>query len=350
MRPLHLRSPRLRCTSLAFLLFLLLTGCAGLARHGSAGEGRFVPASDRELQRILGDYPSPGANASSEIRDAQGHALPYPAGLTTFADQIIAYDVGAPEPIPEGEDPGAALGPPDYKADIWERPHAVSLGNGGALTLRFSDRPLVDVDGPDLFIFEVGPSVEAMRVDISADGQRWIPVGEAPGGSCCIDISPHVAPGEAFHYVRLRDIPHQGGESEAWPGADIDAVGAMRAASAERAVERLELPSEVLFAFDSAMLLPNAAWELDQVVSAIQRRAGATVSILGHTDDIGAAEYNQRLSEQRATAVAAYLADKGIPAERITARGYGESRPVAPGESDAERRKNRRVEILIQGP
>jgi OmpA-OmpF porin, OOP family len=339
-----MQPPHPRFASLAFLL-LVLAGCGSQTRYGSAGEGRFVPLSDGELQRILGKYPSPGANASNEIRDAEGHALPYPAELTIFADQVIAYDVGAPQPIPEGENPVAALGPPDYKADIRHPPHAVSLGNGGAITLRFSDRALVDVDGPDLFIFEIGPSVEAMRVDISADGQRWIPVGEAPGGACCIDISPHVAPGEAFQYVRIRDIPHQGGESDAWPGADIDAVGVM---PATRAVERVELPSEVLFAFDSSMLVDSAARELDQVVSAIQRRAGATVTILGHTDDLGTAEYNQRLSDQRARAVAAYLEDKGIRAERITARGYGESRPVAPGESDAERRKNRRVEILIQ--
>jgi OmpA-OmpF porin, OOP family len=334
-----MRPPLLR-ESFALLL-LLLAGCAGQARHGSAGEGRFVPPSDRELQRILGDYPSPGANASNEIRDAAGHALAYPSGLTTFADQVVDYSVGAPQPIPEGEDPSSALGPPDYKADIWDRPHAVSLGNGGSITLRFSDRALVDVDGPDLFIFEIGPSAEAMRVDISADGQRWIPVGEAPGGACGIDIREHVAPDEAFQYVRIRDIPHQGGESEAWPGADIDAVGALGSAM------RVALPSEVLFAFDSATLADGAARELDQVVSAIRRRAAATVTILGHTDDIGTAEYNQRLSEQRAVAVAAYLGKQGIPKDRITAQGYGESRPIANGESDADRRKNRRVEILI---
>lgn len=336
MRP----CPTFAC--LASLLFLF-AGCAGGAPTHGAEEGRFVPASDRELQRMLGDYPSPGASAASEIRDTQGNVLPYPTGLTTFADQVVDYEAGVPAPIPEGEDPRAALGAPDYKTDPWHRPLAVSLGNGGSLTLRFSDRPLVDIDGPDLFIFEIGPSVEAMRVDISPDGKRWTPVGEAPGGACCIDIGPHVAPGETFHYVRLQDIAHQGGDSDAWPGADIDAVGALGAA------EQVTLPSEVLFAFDSATLADGAAAELEQVVRAIQRRAEARVTIMGHTDDVGSAAYNQRLSEQRAEAVAAHLEKRGIPRGQITARGYGEQKPVSPGESDADRRQNRRVEILIQG-
>lgn len=52
----------------------------------------------------------------------------------------------------------------------------------GALTLGFSREALVDIEGSDLFIFEIGPGVEAMMVDISADGKTWVSVGEAPGG------------------------------------------------------------------------------------------------------------------------------------------------------------------------
>ncbi len=65
--------------------------------------------------------------------------------------------------------------------DRWDKPRAVTLGNGGSLTLGFSHEALVDVEGPDLFIFEIGPGVEAMMVDISVDGKTWISVGEAPG-------------------------------------------------------------------------------------------------------------------------------------------------------------------------
>jgi len=334
-----MRSPAPACLAL-----LLLAGCAGRAHYDEATmQGRFIPRSEYELQRTIGSYPSPGANASSDIRDARGNVIPYPAGLSTFAGEVVAYDVGGPAPIPEGMDPTAALGPPDYTASIWERPRAVSLGNGGSITLRFSSRVLVDVDGPDLFIFEIGPAVEAMLVEISPDGRQWTSVGEAPGGPCSIDIGPYVAPGEAFQYVRIRDVPYQGADSDSWPGADIDAVGALGSA------ERVALPSEVLFTFDSDTLADSAARELDRVVSAIRQTPGAKVAVHGHTDDLGTDEYNQRLSERRADAVAEYLATKGIPRDRITARGYGERRPIAPGQGDEDRRKNRRVEILIQG-
>lgn len=332
-------------TLAALALVSLFTGCGGRSFY-DGGQGPFVPLSDQQLQHVLGKFPSPGANARSEIHDAEGNLVPYPAGLSTFADQVVAYEVGIPEPLPEGEDPKTALGPPDYTVNVWEKPHAVSLGNGGSITLRFSQRAFADVDGPDLFIFEIGPSVEAMNVEVSPDGERWTSVGTAPGGPCSIDIGPYVAPGETFSYVRIRDIPHQGAESDAWPGADIDAVGALGVA--ER-VERVALPSEVLFTFDSDTLAEGAARELDRVILAIRGRQGALVTIEGHTDDLGAEEYNQRLSERRAQAVAEYFAKKGIPRERIKARGFGKSRPAAPGESEEARRQNRRVEIVIQG-
>jgi outer membrane protein OmpA-like peptidoglycan-associated protein len=198
---------------------------------------------------------------------------------------------------------------------------------------------LVDIEGPDLFIFEIGPGVEAMRVDISADGKTWVHVGEAPGGPCAIDIHKYVEPGEAFRYVRIRDIPFQGAESDVWPGADIDAVGVLGGA------ERVALPSEVLFEFDSDTLAAGAGPALDRVVASIQRRLDASVTV----DDQGAEEYNQRLSERRAEAVAAYLVSKGVDKARITTRGFGESRPVGLNDSEIGRQKNRRVEIVIRG-
>ena len=69
----------------------------------------------------------------------------------------------------------------------------------------------------------------------------------------------------------------------------------------------------------------------------------------GHTDNIGSDEFNQRLSEQRAAAVRDYLVAEGIQSESITARGFGEGRPVVGNETDAGRQQNRRVEIVVSG-
>lgn len=326
--------------SLLPALALLAAGCFGQGRRGAIDESAFVARSDEDLEMMLGGFATPGPNASSDVLDASGNVVAFPRDRAKFADEVVRYDVGAPAPIPEGQDPRMALGPPDYKPNSRELPRAVSLGNGGSITLKWNDGALVDGPGPDIFIFEIGPNVEAMEVAVSADGTTWIPVGVAPGGACAIDIGPRVKPGDVLHFVRLRDVPWSGADSDVWPGADIDAVAIVSAP------QRLSISSELLFAFDSDALAPGAAPEIERLVVAIGARKGARVTIEGHTDDLGDDRYNLDLSERRARAVAAELARRGVAADRITARGFGESRPVAPND-DEGRKRNRRVEIVI---
>jgi OOP family OmpA-OmpF porin len=71
------------------------------------------------------------------------------------------------------------------------------------------------------------------------------------------------------------------------------------------------------------------------------------VRVEGHTDSIASDDYNQALSERRARAVAKWLDDYGIDGSRLTAKGYGESKPVAENDTAAGRQKNRRVEVVI---
>lgn len=327
---------------LACLALLLAAGCLGRGRRGPIDDSRFVADDDARLLMLLGDFPNPGPNASSDLHDTRGNVIPFPTAPVRYADEVVAYDVGVPAPIPEGRIAEAALGPPDHTPNKWDLPHAVSLGNGGSITLKWSHGVIADGDGPDLIVFEIGPSVEAVNVDVSEDGERWIPVGTAPGGASAIDIGPYVQPGDVFHYVRLRDIPWKGTESDAWPGADIDAVGAVASP------QRVSVPSEVLFAFDQDTLAPGAAAEIDHLAAAIRARPGARVTVEGHTDDLGDHAYNQALSERRARAVAEALAQRGVPRDRLVARGLAETRPVAPNDSDEGRRRNRRVEIVIE--
>jgi OmpA-OmpF porin, OOP family len=330
-------NPRSLPAIFALSVAALVAGCSRLPDVGHP-----VLENDRELHDLLGDYPSPGPNASTGFHDAAGNPVAFPKERAHYADRVVAYEVGSPAPIPEGQDPEMALGPPDYAPDKWSRPRAVSLGNGGSITLSFGEGALIDGEGPDLFIWEIGPKVEAMNVDISTDGQTWIAAGTAPGGACAVDIAPYAAPDAVYRFVRLRDVPFQGGESEAWPGADIDAVAVLGSS------RRVSVPSEVLFAFDSDALGERAPAELDRLVEAIRKQPGARVTVEGHTDDVGTDEYNRSLSERRAQAVAAYLAQKGIDKGRITARGLGKSRPAAANDGDQGRQKNRRVEIVIQ--
>lgn len=106
--------------------------------------------------------------------------------------------------------------------------------------------------------------------------------------------------------------------------------------------------SDVLFAFDKAELTAEARRILDRLGDSLKQRDEMTaIRISGHTDSVGSSAYNQRLSQARADAVMRYLLDIGC-GQPISARGYGESRPVASNATEEGRRKNRRVEIELE--
>jgi outer membrane protein OmpA-like peptidoglycan-associated protein len=105
--------------------------------------------------------------------------------------------------------------------------------------------------------------------------------------------------------------------------------------------------SDVQFDFDKHSLRPEAREKLAKLSGILLTHPGLTLEVEGHTDDIGAADYNQRLSEQRAESVRSYLMQQGLPMG--SARGFGKTRPVAPNDSEMNRQKNRRVEMIVSG-
>jgi len=111
----------------------------------------------------------------------------------------------------------------------------------------------------------------------------------------------------------------------------------------------ITIPGSVSFASGKATLLGSARSRLQQVASALEQGdSSSKIIVEGHTDATGSPEKNQQLSEQRAEAVRQALISQGVPAERVQAVGYGESRPVADNASPAGRATNRRVEIVVQ--
>lgn len=103
----------------------------------------------------------------------------------------------------------------------------------------------------------------------------------------------------------------------------------------------------VFFETGSAALLGLSTEELDRLVDLLTDQAGVSVEIAGHTDNVGSDTANQQLSERRAAAVKLYLEQHGIDAARIQSIGYGESRPVAPNDTEAERARNRRTTFRL---
>ncbi len=105
--------------------------------------------------------------------------------------------------------------------------------------------------------------------------------------------------------------------------------------------------SQFRFDFDSAKLRPENREKLARIAGVLLASEGYRLFIDGHTDDIGTAEYNQKLSERRAKAVRDYLVKAGIPPELIEVRGFGKTQPLVKAKTKEARAKNRRVEIGI---
>ncbi len=105
----------------------------------------------------------------------------------------------------------------------------------------------------------------------------------------------------------------------------------------------------VLFEFNKSILMKESFPILNPVVSTMKANPSLNIELAGHTDNIGGKEYNQRLSEARAKAVADYLISKDIDKGRIMYKGYGLEKPIADNKTDAGRAKNRRTELKVLG-
>jgi outer membrane protein OmpA-like peptidoglycan-associated protein len=107
------------------------------------------------------------------------------------------------------------------------------------------------------------------------------------------------------------------------------------------------MPQDILFDVDSARVRPGLRDDLRVVAQSLRDFPNSTVQVIGHTDNTGAAAYNQDLSERRANSVANVLLSEGVGAARVDAFGRGESQPVASNLTPEGRQQNRRVEIVI---
>jgi len=123
------------------------------------------------------------------------------------------------------------------------------------------------------------------------------------------------------------------------PGFDVSRSG-------ERLI--VAMPNTILFDFDSYDLRYEARRDLEQVADILIRYPETTIVVAGHTDSIGKAGYNQRLSEYRAQSVANYLISRGVQGYRISSVGYGETMPIASNATESGRQRNRRVELDIR--
>jgi outer membrane protein OmpA-like peptidoglycan-associated protein len=129
-------------------------------------------------------------------------------------------------------------------------------------------------------------------------------------------------------------------ELEQIPGVEVT-----RTAENEIAVQ---VTNDILFDFNSTALRSESRATLRDLAENVARYPDETVTVEGHTDDVGSESFNQTLSEKRADAVRGYLVQNGLASSKVTAYGYGESRPKASNSTPEGRQLNRRVEIRIK--
>jgi outer membrane protein OmpA-like peptidoglycan-associated protein len=106
---------------------------------------------------------------------------------------------------------------------------------------------------------------------------------------------------------------------------------------------------KIEFQTDNAEINPSSHKLLDSLVAVAKECPEARIQIAGHTDNKGSAAYNQKLSERRAGSVVAYLKQKGIAAARLTAVGFGLTKPIADNNTPAGMQQNRRIEFNVEG-
>lgn len=140
-------------------------------------------------------------------------------------------------------------------------------------------------------------------------------------------------------------------KNSAWtPALAMEECGdkAPAAKAPASATETISLKADAHFDFDKSELKAGDKKELDDAAAKMKGMKVESITVTGHTDNVGTDAYNQKLSERRADSVKKYLVGKGVNAGQIQTQGKGESQPVADNKTADGRAKNRRVDIEIK--
>jgi outer membrane protein OmpA-like peptidoglycan-associated protein len=125
-------------------------------------------------------------------------------------------------------------------------------------------------------------------------------------------------------------------------------AGSARVDKMPNDVVRITMTNQTAFDTNSTVIKPGFYSTMDKVADVVIRYGKTTLTVVGHTDNKGTAEYNQKLSEQRALSVAQYLESKDVNPIRLATLGKGETDPIASNDTESGRQANRRVEIYVE--
>lgn len=242
----------------------------------------------------------------------------------------------------------SGLGAPEWRAIAgvaWAPRAATKVEGALAAPVAEAISPPVAAEEPRGMVVvevrnEAGHPLAAL-VTVLGAGTKFTTTGEGIG-------EQSVAPGavelsawsEGYRPERVRVQVSEGGRSAARITLQPSRVVVLP--------NQVQVRDKIFFEFDSAIIKAESFRILDDLAATLDNRPDiGIVEVQGHTDDQGTDEYNLKLSQARAESVRDYLVRTGVPADRLLARGYGESLPLQPGQSEEAREANRRVMFVI---
>ena len=196
--------------------------------------------------------------------------------------------------------------------------------------------------------------MSALLVLLLAFTDPWAPDTEAAAEAAVARLGPNRALSlvpSIVNIVGLQAIGVTGLQAIGVSGSVQGLQQAMRDLGAQETNLEItvDLPADVLFDFDKSDIRSDAAAALAKLATIIRAQPKGHTRIEGHTDSKGDDAYNQKLSERRAESVKKWLVEKdGLDGSRMTTKGWGEAKPVAPNDTDANRQKNRRVQAIVE--
>lgn len=209
-------------------------------------------------------------------------------------------------------------------------------------TLYFSSDKHIGMGGFDLFMSRKGEDGNwqepvNLGFPINTNGDE-INFFVAPNGKTAF-ISSQREGGQGGYDIYTFELPEEIRSDSANYLSNVDVV--------ELSAGDALILQNIQFEYNSAELTEDSQSGVQVLTDFLKRNLELKVELAGHTDDIGNAAYNQRLSAERAEVVRQALIDKGIEEQRLTAKGYGSTKPFVPNDSNEHRAMNRRTEMII---
>jgi outer membrane protein OmpA-like peptidoglycan-associated protein len=235
----------------------------------------------------------------------------------------------------------------------------VVSGSNDRIVLTGGCRSLTILGDANEILADMAPGT---KISLSGDNNNLAWAKPTGGANASV-----VDGGRANTILQFRHVAAKGDAAQSASSQDLvrtsDAIESAKTAAASKSIEELrkdlgvkeaamgemaQIPNEIMFAFDSDQLRPNAANILAECAELIKRDHAKHVRVIGHTDSVGGLDYNLELSKRRALSVKTWLVKQGgIADEDLLAIGLGPKKPMASNTTEEGRAKNRRVEVMM---